>query len=402
MAFRVPTIQELSDEQRRVFDLPTAGSHLIDGPPGTGKTVLALLRAQRLINEGRRPTILLYHNALSAMVQPEAGRLDVYDRVHTYTRWVNWMWKQVTGEWRAPQVEPYVFDWEAIGRRAADIMASADRLDIKDVIVDEGQDLPASFFSLLRAVGSNITVFADENQTLTSVNSTLKEIRIALAGPAKVSVTQNYRNTKPVADLARQFYTGTTTGVPDLPDKPGGKPRIVRTDDLQGFAQAIVRVAVSPPVRQDIGVFVLRTGVRDKLAELIREELSVFAKALDGKKPPRGALGRTGVNKLRRQVYTYDRSAGGPPPLGQGGIFVICNASAKGLEFDATHIWLQGMNKVPEIPAKMQLYVLASRPRHELYLGWAGVSADRAAAKLPAWVVDVPETELERVVMKAK
>jgi len=43
-AWALPDIQELSKEQERARLLPMAGCHLIVGGPGTGKSVLALLR----------------------------------------------------------------------------------------------------------------------------------------------------------------------------------------------------------------------------------------------------------------------------------------------------------------------------------------------------------------------
>ena len=45
--FELPGIQDLNKEQEAVRALPTEGQHLIVGGPGTGKSVLALIRARR-------------------------------------------------------------------------------------------------------------------------------------------------------------------------------------------------------------------------------------------------------------------------------------------------------------------------------------------------------------------
>lgn len=45
--FALPGIQELSKEQEDARALPKKGQHLIIGGPGTGKSVLALLRSRR-------------------------------------------------------------------------------------------------------------------------------------------------------------------------------------------------------------------------------------------------------------------------------------------------------------------------------------------------------------------
>ena len=45
--FELPGIQDLSKEQEATRALPKEGQHLIVGGPGTGKSVLALIRARR-------------------------------------------------------------------------------------------------------------------------------------------------------------------------------------------------------------------------------------------------------------------------------------------------------------------------------------------------------------------
>jgi DNA helicase-2/ATP-dependent DNA helicase PcrA len=44
--FNLPGIQDLSKEQEDARALPKQGQHLIIGGPGTGKSVLALLRSR--------------------------------------------------------------------------------------------------------------------------------------------------------------------------------------------------------------------------------------------------------------------------------------------------------------------------------------------------------------------
>ena len=45
--FELPGIQDLGKEQEAARALPREGQHLIVGGPGTGKSVLALIRARR-------------------------------------------------------------------------------------------------------------------------------------------------------------------------------------------------------------------------------------------------------------------------------------------------------------------------------------------------------------------
>ena len=46
-AFKLPGVQDLNKDQDSVLMLPKAGQHLIIGGPGTGKSVVALLRVMQ-------------------------------------------------------------------------------------------------------------------------------------------------------------------------------------------------------------------------------------------------------------------------------------------------------------------------------------------------------------------
>ena len=61
--FELPGIQDLSKEQETARALPKKGRHLVIGGPGTGKSVLALLRARRHAN-AKEPHVFLVFNKL--------------------------------------------------------------------------------------------------------------------------------------------------------------------------------------------------------------------------------------------------------------------------------------------------------------------------------------------------
>ncbi len=62
--FTLPGIQDLSKEQEDARALPKKGQHLIIGGPGTGKSVLALLRSRRHHDNNDDYIFLVYNRLL--------------------------------------------------------------------------------------------------------------------------------------------------------------------------------------------------------------------------------------------------------------------------------------------------------------------------------------------------
>ena len=62
--FTLPGIHELNKDQDEALALPMEGQHLIIGGPGTGKSVVALLRARRLEEANMTHRVLVYNKLL--------------------------------------------------------------------------------------------------------------------------------------------------------------------------------------------------------------------------------------------------------------------------------------------------------------------------------------------------
>ncbi len=79
---------DLTDNQRAVIELPLKESHLITGPPGSGKTVMALYRAQALSRMGEPIKLLMFNKLLSLYTSGALSGIGVDDgSVSTYHSW---------------------------------------------------------------------------------------------------------------------------------------------------------------------------------------------------------------------------------------------------------------------------------------------------------------------------
>jgi hypothetical protein len=369
---RLPTYQDLSREQHEVYFMRLDGTHLVTGPPGTGKTVMALWRAQALNVDDRPVNILMHSNVLKGYTSLAAAEVGVDGGVETYRRWFKNQWNKAYGA-DPPMVpgEKWSYDWSEVVLK---VVTDPPRFDgLTDVLVDEGQDLHPSFYRVLQLLAKNATVFADENQRIGDDNSLLEDIALGLGrATERHLLTVNYRNTAEIAALAAHFYCGAPTGIPDLPERRGELPLLRRHRDLDDLADLVVRHEQTFSDRS-IGVILPRTYLQ-----------AALFKVLDKR-------------RTRRPVQAYLPSGGDrrhwSMDFAEPGIRIINHWQAKGLEFDTVFLpELQLEDRDPSsADVKMRYYVACSRAREELWLSWSGDGPE------PAVVADIPNDVLERL-----
>lgn len=356
--YALPGIQDLSKEQDSVLSLPRNGRHLIVGGPGTGKSMIALLRAKRHQRNGDPYLFLVFNHILH-----QASRQLYGDGLDSET-WVGWFHRlffDVTSESVPKRLstgpdgfEP--IDWNGV-EDIVDAMPSIPDFERPFLVIDEGQDMPPAFYGCLVSLGfENFFVVADQNQQITEENSNRTEIANALCIDANdiLELTRNYRNSAPVARLARSFYTGDpSTPPPELPEvDSSATPKLYSFDDgLKRIAIGILRLADRDP-RQLIGVLAPNNSVRQRYYDA----LQCVDVTLDNPRP---------------SVETFYGNHRPDVVFGQGGILVINAQACKGLEFDS--VVLADINdhyvraSDPD-PTKRRFYVMAARARKQVFL----------------------------------
>lgn len=378
---RLPTYQELSEEQEAVNNLFLRGNHLVIGPPGTGKTVMALYRARVIANLAARAIVpyrfllLVYNKPLELYMAQAMTQLGVHETTHTFHSWM-WRWYRQRYGLNPPTLagESYMPDWS----RILAVVANDGNLEKwAHLLVDEGQDLPKEFYILARLIAENVTVFADENQRINQWNSTIAQIRtyLGIQEGDVLHLRRNYRNTKQIAEFAREYYTMLQTGIPELPDRSGAKPKVVGFVPCGEAARQARHAGLVAQVAYIERYFRAHGDERIGVALPTWQQQDEFLRLWVRGTAPQGVL--SVIDGQAQNLATVN--------FGESGVFLIRYGHAKGLEFDTMFLpdldgWQTDADA--EIP-RMQFYVMTSRPRKELHLLFTGEVLPSILSRVP-------------------
>ncbi|MDP4527434.1 DUF2075 domain-containing protein [Alkalimonas delamerensis] len=370
---RMPTFAELDADQRGIYtESPSDGAVLVVGPPGTGKTVVAFHRALRLSSDGTPVVLIMFNKVLSQY----ANSVDVEHNIQILNlhKWVP-KWYRQAFKSNPPKISPTMFDWPEIHNRIRRLsnIELLERLSWGHLIIDEGQDFPEPMYEALMALVEHpsllpksrptLTVFADENQTITSENSTISQIRFALNATVKNKrywhLFKNYRNTREISDFAT-YYQLTGRSATKVPDIKGVKPNSIFFPSHRQVAEHITNY-VNNNGLVDVGV--LSFGTKGDVKNIFNELRQLKD---ENKLPYRLQMYFSGDPRLSLHSDAKQLSFNTPPS-----ITVLHIKSSKGLEFDAVfavnlHSEKRNFDASSQELIK-DMYVVSSRARRILF-----------------------------------
>lgn len=378
--FALPGIQDLNKDQDEALALPLEGQHLIIGGPGTGKSVVALLRVRRLAVTQEKYRILVYNHIL------ESSNFHLYRQQNLRSgTWMRWFWKMYRYIFNeaVPVVENddkqsfKPTNWDAIAA-VTDQLVKVPFNEKHFLIIDEGQDIPPQFYKTLVNWGvENFYVVADQNQQLDPDGcSSRQDIEnvLGIDQGDTLELKTNYRNTLPIAQLAQHFYPADPASPrPELPDlKPTATiPELWKygtpgQPSLNEIVDRILHLSDRFPSKL-IGVITPDNQIREKF-------LNAFNRAnptLDNGKPP---------------VQTFKSGRQEPLDFGTGGIMIINAQSCKGLEFDIVILADIDQHKPKQdvYTLKSRFYVMVARGREQVILLRTGTPCPVIENLLPA------------------
>jgi len=350
--FKLPGVDDLNKDQKRVLRLPEDGQFLIVGGPGTGKSVVALLRTMKF-HENDNYAFLTFNKVLLT-----STKQLVDFRLNSFTL-DSWFGKQYWAKFKE-----FVPDMKGSNRKPDydKIMKELEEQGIKEksfhIIIDEGQDKPIKYYEALMYLGiENFFIVADQNQQITDDNSSRQELTDILGLEVNdiIELKENYRNSHPIGLLSKHFFTDPSSPAPDLPSTSRaslGTPILYEYSNYQECVNLILREA-DRDNRNLIGVVVANDDSRKIYVDILEKtELN-----LDNPKPIISTY-YAEDNKVPNINFAYS------------GIVVLNDKSIKGLEFDIVFIVVDGFqvhnNDLDSI--KKRFYVMSSRAIKKLVL----------------------------------
>jgi DNA helicase IV len=347
--YRLPGEEDLNKDQDKIYDLPENGQFLIVGGPGTGKSVVALLRSLKY-HKNCDYVFLTYNQVLKSATNQ---LIDIDLTCGTINSWFYKLQFKLTKEYM-PQAEKYKPDYDEVKKRfeALNLEPRSEHL-----IIDEGQDMPSKFYETLMYSGlENFFIVADGNQIITDAHSSRKELTdvLGLEPTDVIELKENYRNSYPINLFANHFYTDPSSPPPvSSKSRPSlGIPTLYKYGDFHECIKMILREADKDD-RNLIGVVVAIDAIRDSYAMAL-DSIDIN---LDNPRP----IISTYSSKNKENVNIN---------FSEGGVVVLNDKSIKGLEFDIVFIIVDGFkiynNDIDSM--KKRFYVMSSRAIKKLVL----------------------------------
>lgn len=199
--------KQLREEQRSVIVLPAESSHLITGPPGSGKTNLLLLRANYLYLAGHRHIlVLVLTRTLQEFIAAGGANYKFpVDKVKTTRRWQ----LDFLREYNESVDLSGGFDdqRQKIVNKIASIVIDKRLGQVYDtILIDEAQDLLPAEVELFKKLSRRIFATADAQQKIYSIPDSFQVVNDSVDAVHRLQY--HYRIGRQICKLADALQKG--------------------------------------------------------------------------------------------------------------------------------------------------------------------------------------------------
>jgi ATP:corrinoid adenosyltransferase len=225
-AFHLTAERILTEEQERVImETYEDKRKLFLGAAGTGKTFIAIEKARRAVQEGKRVFLTCFNKHLVGLMRKQAGDLPITIlNFHDYTKDV----LKANHQWSPPNTEDKTqyFQYELAEQGIDYFNNASDDEKFDCILVDEGQDFREEWLlcleEMLRGDGE-LYIFADPNQNIFGTTNDWRILKNYTISTHRL--TQNMRNTEKINTWTFPFVEG----YPARARIPGGMPVITKS-----------------------------------------------------------------------------------------------------------------------------------------------------------------------------
>ena len=329
-------LDDLDEAQKTFIQLPPHGRFQLDGPPGSGKTNLLLLRAQFVAGSGEKNVLIVtYTNVLADFIRSgiAVNKLISPSQIRTFHSWATEHVGQYLG-WNSVPIKNHDFDDESRGKLAAAVKEANKKVPSKRlfsaIFVDEAQDLSLDELEGLLCLSENVCICGDVRQGIYDKDGMTAAKRLGLK---KHTLKTHYRIGQKIARVADRLIP-PKPGLPSLEETCNYNPK------LQGESSAEMHECAN------------RDEQFEEMVKLIRVQLDAFKDEMIGvfcgRKEMLGELKeRFDETNLANSVCIHgldpDASFVSDRP-----IHVLTIHSAKGTEFRAVHLFAaEDLRKFP-------------------------------------------------------
>lgn len=351
-------------EQQSILDLPFECNSLIVGGPGSGKTLLASIRAKQASIRFNKTLLLVYNRPLRQLFNFDNG--DFPFQAKTYHSWLfNDLYRKILNK-DCPK-EGKDLDWTSIESDTKDIKQCYDY-----IIVDEGQDFPIELLRLLKRVSRYIIVFLDldqrfqnqfdsedeiEQEEISSerkdriLSRIKKELDVPPLGFKQI--TKNFRNSKTIFNFAKDFSY----------EEDAYDPMICQNN------RGDIPIVYKFPFYDDYTF----DKIWDKVAQYVKnnegQKVGIILKKINSGKRAKESLK---TRLLDKKIFLYKRTRFGAEDVEfENDIVILSINTDKGLGFDAVFlVYITGkeLERAGELPTLMRKYYVAAT-RAKKFLG---------------------------------
>ena len=355
---------ELDDDQLKVLIATNDKSCIVSGCAGSGKSVLALIKAQRIQKEkGDNYQIIVYTTALCDYMN--AGR-EMLGLKNTFYYYKEWKWK------RAPKTYANGSTYMVYLKDSdGDLIPNMPKADY--VIVDEIQDFTKDEVQdFITATNKNFFFFGDMAQSIYKDKMPIQAINRLFSydrEPKNFTLYRNYRLPIPVARIVQ--YVGVDI---DLFDEKTYKshetavPKFLKYPSLKDQVNAIANI-IKRNNLTDVGILLPHNEDVGSICTLLNENEVDYEVKFNDKQNWHNSVNNLNFNTTNPKVMTYH--------------------SAKGLQFEAVFLPdikpLFSDGESQNISEQKALYVAMTRTYRYLFVMYSGclpAPLDKVPSKL--------------------